>query len=171
MNGRGVTIQELRSFVLVARTLSFTQAAARLGVSQPGLSMAIRQLEAKLGGALFDRSTRSVQLSYVGAALLASAERLVESFEWTVAGMVEVGEGRQGRLTIACPEGVAAHLLAPVIKEFVADNPGLMVSVFDGDAASVENLMHSFIAGFGVTGFWNPHQISISSPWSPIRPA
>lgn len=153
----GVTVQELRCFVLVARVLSFTDSAARLGITQPGLSMAIRQLESKLGGPLFDRTTRSVRLSPVGAALLPSAERLVESFDRTVSGMVEISEGRQGRLTIACPEGVAAHLLAPVIKEFVEENPGVVVSVFDGDAASVENLMHSLVADFGLTGFWKPH--------------
>jgi len=153
----GVTIHELRTFVLVAQLLSFTQAAQRLGLTQPGLSMAIRQLEAKLGAALFDRSTRNVQLSPVGRALLPSVERLVASFDRTLSGMIEVSEGRLGRVTIACPEGVAAHIVAPTIKEFVAENPGLVVSVFDGDAASVENMMLTYTADFGLTGYWAPH--------------
>lgn len=155
--GRGITIQELRVFSLVATLQSFTKAAAALRLTQPGLSMAVRQLEAKLGASLFDRGRKAVMLSPVGAALLPSVDRVIENFDRTIAGMVEVGEGRIGRIAIACPEGVAAQVIAPALKVFVEENPRVIVSLFDGDATSVEHMMHARMADFGLTGYWVPH--------------
>jgi DNA-binding transcriptional LysR family regulator len=151
------TVAELRAFVLVARSLSFTQAARDLGITQPALSMTIRHLEEKLGATLFDRSTRSVRLSSTGTLLHPTAERLIENFERTVAGMREIADGKLGRITIACPEGVAAHVVAPTLARFVINHPEVVVSVHDGDATSVAQLMHSFGADFGVTGYWQEH--------------
>jgi len=73
--GRNVTIQELRVFTLVATLQSFTKAAAALNLTQPGLSMSMRQLESKLGAPLFDRGKKAALLSPVGSALLPAAER------------------------------------------------------------------------------------------------
>lgn len=159
-----VTVQELRAFAVVARMLNFTQAARRLGVTQPALSMSVRQLEAKLGTTLFDRSTRSVQLSQIGGLLLPTAERLIENFDRTIEEMREIGAGRQGNVSIACPEGVAAHVVAPTLARFVEQNPGVVVSVHDGDAASVERIMHLFSADFGVTGYWKDHPDFVVEP-------
>ncbi|MEA2781656.1 MAG: hypothetical protein QOK29_3200 [Rhodospirillaceae bacterium] len=157
MSGPPLTIAELKAFIMVARSLSFTHAASYLAITQPALSMTIRQIEAKFGATLFDRSTRSVKLSSTGALLLPAAERLIENFERTVAGMREIADGRLGRVSIACPEGVAAHVIAPTLAQFVVSHPGVMVSVHDGDATSVEQMMHSFGADFGVTGYWKEH--------------
>jgi len=154
---RGITVHELRAFGLVAKLQSFTRAAEVLRLSQPGLSMAVRQLETKLGAALFDRGRKAVVLSPVGAALLPSVEKLVESFDRTISGMVEVSEGKTGRIAIACPEGVAAQLITPALKHYVDANPRVIVSLFDGDASTVEHMMHARIADFGLTGFWAPH--------------
>jgi LysR family carnitine catabolism transcriptional activator len=155
--GRNISIHELRVFTLVATLQSFTKAAAALNLTQPGLSMAMRQLEAKLGAPLFDRGKKAALLSPVGSALLPSAERLIENFDRTVAGMVEVSSGRTGRIAIACPEGVAAQVIAPALRVFVEENPGVIVSLFDGDATSVEHMMHARVADFGLTGYWAPH--------------
>ena len=129
-----VTIQEIRAFAAVARLLSFTRAAKRMGLSQPALSASIRHLETKLQTTLLDRSTRAVHLSQSGVLLLPIAERLVENFDRSIAGMREISEGRLGHMSIACPEGVAAQVIAPTLAAFVERNPEVMVSVHDGDA-------------------------------------
>jgi LysR family carnitine catabolism transcriptional activator len=154
---RGITLHELRAFALVATLQSFTRAAEVLRLTQPGLSMIVRQLESKLDATLFDRGRKAVQLSPAGAALLPSVEKLIENFDRTIAGMVEVSEGKTGRIAIACPEGVAAQLIAPALRAFVEDNPRVIVSLFDGDAATIDHMMHARIADFGLTGFWNLH--------------
>lgn len=150
------TIHELRIFVTVAKGASFTNAARSLGVTQPALSMAIRQFEEKLGAAVFDRNTRSVRLSPVGEQLLAAAERQVENFDKTVSAMQEVAAGKSsGHIVIACPEGVAAHILAPLISEFSSENPAISFSLQDGDATSVAREVHARTAELAITGYWD----------------
>jgi LysR family transcriptional regulator, benzoate and cis,cis-muconate-responsive activator of ben and cat genes len=72
-------LRELRYFVGVAEELSFTRAARRLHVSQPSLSVTMRQLEGRLGVTLLDRTTRRVALTPAGETLLAHARRVLEA--------------------------------------------------------------------------------------------
>src|SRR5258708_37712523 len=113
MTGLPFTIAELKAFVMVARSLSFTHAARCLGITQPALSMTIRQVEAKFGATLFDRSTRSVKLSSTGALLLPAAERLVENFERTIGGMGGTAARPLRRTVLAVPAGPPAPGAAP----------------------------------------------------------
>ena len=70
-------LRHLRYFCVLAEELHFSRAAARLSISQPPLSVAIRQLEESIGARLFERSSREVRLTAAGVALRASAQRLL----------------------------------------------------------------------------------------------
>src|SRR5690606_36358070 len=70
-------LRALRYFVAVAETLNFSKAAARLNISQPPLSLAIRQLEEKMGAQLFERNSRHVSLTPAGAVLYKEALFLI----------------------------------------------------------------------------------------------
>jgi DNA-binding transcriptional LysR family regulator len=70
-------LRQLRALVVLGEELSFTRAAARLGVAQPALSAQISRIERRLGAKLVERSTRSVQLTPVGRDLLVRARRLL----------------------------------------------------------------------------------------------
>jgi DNA-binding transcriptional LysR family regulator len=74
-----VELRELRYFVAVAEELHFTRAADRLHVTQQALSTAIQRLEARLGGELFERTTRSVRLTSAGHVLLPLARQVLAS--------------------------------------------------------------------------------------------
>lgn len=84
-NVRLVNVRDLECFVVVGEELHFGRAAARLFVSQPMVSQAVRRLERDLGGALFDRSRRTVSLTALGAAFLPKAraahESVVDAYE------------------------------------------------------------------------------------------
>jgi DNA-binding transcriptional LysR family regulator len=94
-------LRQLRSFVLLAKELHFGRASARLFVTQPALSAAIRQLEEELGVKLFERNSKQVSLTNAGQTLLGSAASLVSQADRTLelgkalshglAGQIEVG--------------------------------------------------------------------------------
>lgn len=75
-----IQIRHLRQFLVVAEELHFTRAADRLFVAQPALSASIRKLEASLGFELFDRGTRSVELTAEGRAFLEAARAAVQAY-------------------------------------------------------------------------------------------
>src|SRR3954452_25097572 len=89
--GRG-TLDDLASFVAVARERSFTRAAKKLGVSQSALSHTMRDLEARLGVRLLTRTTRSVSPTEAGERLLHSLGPRLEEIEAEVAAVSELRE-------------------------------------------------------------------------------
>jgi DNA-binding transcriptional LysR family regulator len=117
-------LRQLEYFVTVADEASFTRAAEKLHVAQPGVSAQIRQLERELGQELFDRSGRTVRVTQVGAAVLgyarealgaASGARLaVDEFTGLIRGRVAVG------MVIACSSFDLADLLAGFHRDFPA---------------------------------------------------
>lgn len=74
-------VRQLRQFLAVADTLNFTRAAQRLSMSTSPLSRSIQLLEAEVGGALFDRGARGVELTALGQEFVPYAERVVENFD------------------------------------------------------------------------------------------
>ena len=118
-------IRQLQYFVAVAQTRHFGRAAERLHMAQPPLSQAIRQLEAQLGATLFDRTTRRVELTPAGEALLRDAERILGSIEAAQTRVRLVGAGRTGLLRVGAT-GLAAYRQLPQLARIATrELPGL----------------------------------------------
>jgi DNA-binding transcriptional LysR family regulator len=125
-----IDLKALRCFVMLADELNFSRAADRLNLTQPALSSQIRVLEAKLGLALFVRTTRRVALSEQGVALLPSARRMIEESQSLQRAVADL-QGRPRRklglgaafYTIDIPERV--HLL----EGFFAAHPSVALDV------------------------------------------
>ncbi|MGO9119287.1 MAG: LysR family transcriptional regulator [Desulfomonilaceae bacterium] len=115
-------IRHLKTFLTVARLLSFNKAAERLHYAQSSISAQIQALETELGVQLFDRLGRRILLTEAGERLLQYAERIVDLAEETRA---EIGGERdpEGSLTIRIPESLGIHRLPPVINEFSSRFP------------------------------------------------
>lgn len=126
-----ITLRQLEAFVAVARTLSFSEAARRVHLSQPALSAAIRKLEDGVGAQLFDRTTRRVELTSVGRELLQVVERLFEDFDAALQSVREFVEGKRGRLAIVASPTLAAAFLPEVIARFEAAHPRVALHVHD----------------------------------------
>ena len=120
---------QLESFVTVARTRHFTQAADRLGVTQPTLSKQIRALENSLGTSLFVRERSGVTLTSAGEALLPHAERIVIDVETARRAVHEVTGLRRGRVRLGATPSLCDGVLPDVLTRFHATYPDLELEV------------------------------------------
>jgi DNA-binding transcriptional LysR family regulator len=111
-------LRHLRYFVAVAEALNFTRAAERLGISQPPLSLQIRQLEKELGTPLFHRRGRSVELTDAGKLLLEEARVILRQVEVAETGVRRRARGETGRLVVGSAGATYFH---PVIPEIIRE--------------------------------------------------
>jgi DNA-binding transcriptional LysR family regulator len=117
-------VRQLRYFVAVAEELHFGRAAARLGMAQPPLSRAIRDLERQLGVALLERTTRQVRLTAAGDVLLRDARTALDAV--TAAGRRTQEAGRPSpRLRIALKADVDGGLLPQILDAYSAHDAAL----------------------------------------------
>lgn len=111
----------LRTFLAVSQTLSFTQAARRLGVRQSTVSQHVRRLEEQVGRALFLRDTHTVELTGDGAAMLGFARRILEVQEQAAAYFG--GPRLRGRLRFGASEDFVLTRLPEILEAFRRDHP------------------------------------------------
>lgn len=147
-----VTLRQIRSFLSVAQHKSFTRAASVLHISQPALTVQIRNLEAALGIKLLDRTSRAVEVTRVGSELLPSLQRTLRDLEAAVANTHEIGAGRVGTVRIAALPSFAASLLPPVILNYRRANPALSFVVRDAIANRITAMVRSEEVDIGITG-------------------
>jgi DNA-binding transcriptional LysR family regulator len=113
-----IDTRSLRHFVAVAQELHFGQAARRLNMSQPPLSISIRQLEERLGVPLFIRSQRSVELTPAGSELLTRALHILEALEHATSAVRAVAKGCHGVLRIGYTAASAYQAVPTLIAAY-----------------------------------------------------
>jgi len=145
-----VTLGQIRAFVTVASTASFRRAADLLHLSQPALTNRIRQFEDELGLRLFDRNTRSVELTTLGRDLLPIFRRLVGEFETAVVNARDSVTRAKGVIRLACLPSCAASLLPEVIREFQQEHAGVTFVVRDVVNNNIAALVRSREVDFGI---------------------
>jgi DNA-binding transcriptional LysR family regulator len=120
--------RRLQYFLAVAEEKSFTRAAKRLGIKQPPLSLQIRKLETEMGAALFDRGTRSVELTDTGRLLLEQARMILRQVEQTKTEVRRRARGETGRVNVGFGIGTHFHPLVPsIIREYGAHYPEVLM--------------------------------------------
>lgn len=126
-----VSTRELRALVALAQERNFTRAAARCHLSQSAFSAMVKALEEHVGGRLFDRTTRQVELTVEGAAFLKSAMRLLQDVESAVSDVRDHAARRRGRVSLAVLPSLAAGWLPPLLAQFHRTYPGIELDVAD----------------------------------------
>ena len=111
-------ISQIEAFLAVVREGSFTKAAERLNLRQPSLSARIQQLEQSLGGELFQRSKRPVQLTPIGEVFVDYAERALGILDAGYEAVRSAQLGMNGRVTLCCPFSLATYLMPEVVNRF-----------------------------------------------------
>jgi DNA-binding transcriptional LysR family regulator len=130
-------LRHLRYFVAIAEEHSFSRAAERLWVAQPGLSSQIRRLESELEIRLFDRHTRGVTLTPAGELFLERARAVLAAAEAARSTGRDLELGLAGALRLGLAAETPARLVAPVLLGFTEDHPGVEVTAFESYAGTV----------------------------------
>lgn len=132
-----VSIKQLRAFVAVANAQSFAEACSMVHLSQPALSIAIKNLEEAIGGALLVRTTRTLSLTPEGEVFLPTAQRLLTDWDAALEDIHNRFALRRGKVAIAAMPSFASNLLPKILLQFHRAFPDINVSVEDVVAEEV----------------------------------
>jgi LysR family transcriptional regulator, carnitine catabolism transcriptional activator len=157
-------LRHIAAFLAVARLSSFTRAAALLRVSQPALTVQVKQLEDAFGVRLFDRDNRSVALTPAGRELVAPLERIMHDVEAVAGHARDLAGHRRGFVTLAALPSIAAGLLPRAIRVLADRHEGITVRVRDVTAGKIVDLVKSGEADFGIGSVIRPDPGLASQP-------
>lgn len=150
----------VEAFLSVAQHRSFRRAATELGVTPSAVSQAIRALEARLGAALFIRTTRSVGLTEAGERFLARARPAFEELIAASGAARELGQRPAGLLRLTVPRSVVPILLEPLVASFCRAFPEIEVELAASEEL-VDLAAEGFDAGIRLGQFIAPDMIAV----------
>lgn len=140
---RGLNLDQLMTFVDVVELGSFSAAAERAGISQPAVSLQIRQIERQLGVRLVERVGRRVQPTPAGQDLLIHARRLKEEVANALEAIAPHRAGMLGRLRIGTGATACIYLLPPILRRVRERMPGLEITVQTGNTPDMLKLLEA----------------------------
>ena len=151
--------RQLTAFCAVVERRSFSQAADRLGVTQPAVSLQVRALEKRLGTQLLDRSGRRVEPTEAGWRLYRGAQRMLALEGQLVAEVAATGEGAlAGDLVLGASTGPAAVAIPVALAEFQRQNPDVRVFLTVSDTHSVVERVAARELELGIVGAARRHR-------------
>ena len=131
-------LYQLRYFLAVVETGSFTKAARRVRVSQPTLSAGIQKLEAALDVPLFDRKSRRVFLTSAGTRFVERARAIVSEVQRAQAEIAELSQPRDV-LHLGVLTTIAAQSVERLLRDFLRSQPGTILELFEGTERELKN--------------------------------
>lgn len=151
--------RQLAAFCAVVERRSFSQAAERLGVTQPAVSLQVRALEKRLGVQLLDRSGRRVEPTEAGARLYRGAQRLLALEEQMLGDVAAEGAGAiVGELSIGASTGPAAVAVPLLLCEFQQRHPDVRVALEVHDTQTIVDLVAERELELGIVGAARRHR-------------
>jgi DNA-binding transcriptional LysR family regulator len=158
--------RQLAAFCAVVERKSFSQAAERLGVTQPAVSLQVRSLEKRLGQTLLDRSGRRVEPTEAGLALYRGAQRLL-ALEGQLLDELEAGGKGElgGTLEVGASTGPGSTVVPVLLCEFQRENPGVAISLSIYDTQTVVDRVAERELELGVVGAARRHRGVVFEPF------
>lgn len=152
-----ITLRQLRAFVALSRTGSFTLAAESLYVTQSALSGLIKELEEALGVRVVDRSTRRTNLSEMGRELYPLIEKTLNDLDRILADIGERKDLKSGLVRVAAPQLMASTLLPEIIADYQLEYPGIRIKLVDSAVEGITAKVFSGEVDFGIGPERNPN--------------
>jgi DNA-binding transcriptional LysR family regulator len=151
--------RQLAAFCAVVERKSFSQAAERLGVTQPAVSLQIRSLEQRVGRQLLDRSGRRVEPTEAGLRLYASAQRLLQLEEQLLEELSADDEGEvTGTLELGASTGPGGSILPVLLCDFQAQHPEVHVRLSVSDTQTIVDRVADRELELGIVGAGRRHR-------------
>ena len=158
--------RQLAAFCTVVELKSFSQAAERLGVTQPAVSLQIRSLEERLGQQLLDRSGRRVEPTEAGQRLYRGAQRLLALEQQLVEDVAGNDEGElRGELAIGAATGPGATVVPLLLSEFQRQNADVRVELTISDTQTVVDAVARRELELGIVGATPRHRSVTYEPF------
>lgn len=132
-----LNLGHLATFRLVIQRGSFSAAADLLGISQPAVSLQVRQLEQFLQARLVERTGRGIKATPAGQALLLHEERIQQAVDEAVRSVSEFSHDVSGTVTLGTGATACIHLLPPLLQQLRSDYPLLKVGVTTGNTLDI----------------------------------
>lgn len=151
-----VTIRQLKAFIAVAQERSFARAAERLYISASAVTLAVQDLESEIGLRLFDRSTRSVELTPQAVTFLPVVERILGDLEGALEDLRFLAERQKGSVVVAAAASFINIVLTPAVAQLARTHPGIRVRIIEDTTESLVRRVVSGEVDFGVTTLWRP---------------
>jgi len=159
--------RQLAAFCEVVERRSFSQAAERLGVTQPAVSLQVRALEKRLGVTLLDRSGRRVEPTEAGWRLYRGSQRLLSLEEQLLDEIVADADGElTGTLSLGASTGPAAIVVPQLLCEFRELHPGVRISLEVHDTQTVVELVANRDLELGIVGAARRHRAVKFEPFA-----
>jgi DNA-binding transcriptional LysR family regulator len=155
--------RQLAAFVAVVEKKSFSQAADRLGVTQPAVSLQIRALEKRLGVQLLDRSGRRVEPTEAGQRLYRNAQRMLAAEEQLLDELAE-GERIVGRFELGASTGPGGSVVPILLGELARTYPDVSIALTVADTHRIIELVADRALELGVVGFARRHRSVVFEP-------
>ena len=151
--------RQLAAFCAVVEKRSFSQAAERLGVTQPAVSLQVRALEERLGQRLIDRSGRRVEPTEAGLRVYRNAQRLLQLEQQLIEDVADDEEAELGgSLAIGASTGPGAHLVPLLLCEFQRRHPHVRIALSIFDTYAVIDKVAARELELGVVGALRRHR-------------
>lgn len=147
-----MTLHQLRVFIAVADTGSFSQAGERVSLAQSTTSQHIKALEDELGVRLFDRSTSAVTLTAVGKLFYGHANRILDHCNESLVAVRRYQGLEDASITIGASSTPATCLIPELIGRLSASHPGLRLEVRQGDSQEVIQMIINDEVEIGIVG-------------------
>jgi LysR family cyn operon transcriptional activator len=147
-----VNLEWYRVFYRVAKTGSLTAAAEKLHITQPAVSHTIKQLEERMGGTLFFRTSKGVKLTTEGDVLLRYIEQAFLNIESGERAIAEMNQLHSGEIHIGASDTLCNYYLLPYLEQFHERHPHIRIHITNRTTPETLSLLRQGKIDFGIVG-------------------
>lgn len=144
------SVRQLRAFVAVYHSGQLSSAADQLALTQPAVSVLLREFEQRMGLRMFDRTTRSLRSTEAADQAIVFAERVLAELDALGSAMSDLASGRHGRVRVAATSTIAQTLMPKAMQRYFGTHPDVQVNIDDCAPGQFVERIQSEQVDFGV---------------------